>query len=37
MLTDTELEKLTRVSKRKKTPVAALAYARLARGLGTLR
>jgi hypothetical protein len=37
MLTDTELEKLTRVSKRKKTPVATLAYALLARGLRTLR
>ncbi len=37
MLTDTELEKLSKVSKRKKVPVATLAYELLAKGLRTVR
>ena len=37
MLTETELAKLIKVSKRKKTPAATLAYELLAKGLRTLR
>ena len=37
MLTDTELGKLTKVSKRKKAPIATLAYALLAKGLRAVR
>lgn len=37
MLTDTELSKLQRVARRKKTPVATLAYELIAKGLKALR
>jgi len=37
MLTDTELAKLTKVSKRKKVPIATLAYELMAKGLRTVR
>ena len=37
MLTDRELEKLSRLAKRKKTPVATLAYELMAKALKSQR